>query len=46
MLSAMETRIKPGGIDFAKPHPDPAIRIEAIKDNFVIFQPVDEHLTR
>lgn len=46
MLRTMETRLKPGGMDFAKTHPDPEIRIEAIKENFGAFQPVDEHSKR
>ena len=36
VLSVMKTKLKPGGKDFAKTHPDPAVRIEyisaAIKD--------------
>jgi len=30
MLDAMKAKLKPGGVDFAKTHPDPAIRIEDI----------------
>lgn len=46
MLKTMESRLKPGGIDFAKTHPDPKIRIEAIKEDFGNFSPVDEQLKR
>ncbi|MEN6623524.1 MAG: M48 family metalloprotease [Smithella sp.] len=46
MLRTMETRLKPGGMDFAKTHPDPEVRIEAIKENFGNFSPVDEQLKR
>jgi len=31
MLSAMKSRIKAGGMDFAKTHPDPKKRIEAVE---------------
>jgi len=30
MLAEMKTRLKPGGLDFAKTHPDPNVRIKAI----------------
>ncbi|MGA2761896.1 MAG: M48 family metalloprotease [Spirochaetia bacterium] len=32
MLKVMETKIKPGGLDFAKTHPDPKDRIEKVDD--------------
>lgn len=32
MLEVMDTRIKPGGLDFAKTHPSPKSRIEEIND--------------
>jgi predicted Zn-dependent protease len=31
MLAAMKTRLKPGGPDFAKTHPDPEVRIAEIR---------------
>jgi len=31
MLSEMEKRLKPGGTDFAKTHPDPRVRIDKVK---------------
>ena len=30
MLEVMDTRLKPGGIDFAKTHPSPRSRIESL----------------
>jgi predicted Zn-dependent protease len=32
MLKVMETRLKPGGLDFAKTHPDPKDRIEKVDE--------------
>jgi beta-barrel assembly-enhancing protease len=46
MLRTMETHLKPGGMDFAKTHPAPEIRIAAITESFGSFPPVDEHLKR
>ena len=31
MLQTMEKRLKPGGLDFAKTHPDPLVRIKEIR---------------
>lgn len=31
MLETMQTRLKPGGLDFAKTHPDPQVRIAEIR---------------
>ena len=31
MLEVMETRLQPGGLDFAKTHPDPEVRIKEIR---------------
>jgi predicted Zn-dependent protease len=31
MLEVMKTRLKPGGLDFAKTHPDPEVRITEIR---------------
>jgi predicted Zn-dependent protease len=31
MLEVMETRLEPGGLDFAKTHPDPVVRIAEIR---------------
>lgn len=48
VLSVMKTKLKPGAKDFAKTHPDPAIRIEyvstAIKDLKPIAAPSAEQL--
>jgi beta-barrel assembly-enhancing protease len=46
MLKSMETRLKPGGMDFAKTHPDPEIRIASIHESFGSFPPVGEHSKR
>ncbi|MEN6331344.1 MAG: M48 family metalloprotease [Smithella sp.] len=46
MLRMMDTKLKPGGMDFAKTHPSPETRIEAIKDTFGAFSPVNERLKR
>jgi beta-barrel assembly-enhancing protease len=46
MLQTMETNLKPGGLDFAKTHPAPEIRIKSIHEAFGSFRPVDEHLKR
>jgi beta-barrel assembly-enhancing protease len=46
MLRTMEARLKPGGLDFAKTHPAPEIRIASIREAFGSFPPVDEHLKR
>lgn len=32
MLQEMEKRLKPGGLDFAKTHPDPQVRVKDIRD--------------
>jgi len=32
MLKVMETRLKPGGLDFAKTHPDPKIRLAKVDE--------------
>jgi beta-barrel assembly-enhancing protease len=46
LLQTMETRLKPGGMDFAKTHPAPEIRIKSIRESFGSFPPVDEHRKR
>lgn len=46
MIRTMEGRLKPGGLDFAKTHPAPEIRIDAIRESFGSFPPVDERLKR
>ena len=46
MLQVMNTKLKPGGLDFAKTHPSPETRIESIKDSFGAFSPVNERLKR
>ncbi len=46
MLRTMETKLKPGGMDFAKTHPSPETRIESIQDSFGTFPPVNERLKR
>ncbi|MEN6376020.1 MAG: M48 family metalloprotease [Smithella sp.] len=46
MLHTMDTKLKPGGMDFAKTHPSPETRIESIKDTFGAFSPVNERLKR
>lgn len=46
MLRAMETQLKPGGMDFAKTHPAPETRIKSIKESYGSFPPVDERLKR
>jgi predicted Zn-dependent protease len=33
MLRVMETRLKPGGVDFAKTHPSPDTRINAVEES-------------
>ena len=35
MLKVMETKLKPGGLDFAKTHPDPKDRIEKVDETLV-----------
>lgn len=35
MLAEMKKRLKPGGLDFMKTHPDPLDRIDAVKDTIV-----------
>jgi len=32
VLTVMKTKLKPGGKDFAKTHPDPEVRIAYLKD--------------
>ena len=46
MLRVMDTNLKPGALDFAKTHPSPTTRIEAINDSFGTFSPVNERLKR
>lgn len=46
MLRTMETKLKPGGLDFAKTHPAPEIRIESITETFGRFSPVNDQLKR
>ena len=46
MLLVMDTKLKPGALDFAKTHPSPTTRIEAINDSFGTFSPVNERLKR
>lgn len=46
MLRVMDTKLKPGALDFAKTHPSPTTRIEAINDSFGTFSPVNERLKR
>ena len=31
MLKVMKTKLKPGGVDFAKTHPDPKDRVAAVE---------------
>ncbi len=40
MLSAMESKLKPGGTDFAKTHPDPETRIAYVTDAIKALTPV------
>jgi beta-barrel assembly-enhancing protease len=40
MLKLMETRLKPGGADFAKTHPDPAIRSAEVEKTLADQPPV------
>ena len=40
MLKIMESRIKPGGLDFAKTHPDPKDRSEAVEKTLGDQQPL------
>ncbi|GAB1483123.1 hypothetical protein MASR2M78_19390 [Treponema sp.] len=42
MLSEMKGRLKPGGADFAKTHPDPDIRIKAIQKKTGPLEPIKE----
>lgn len=46
MLRVMDTRLKPGALDFAQTHPSPTTRIEAINDSFGTFSSVNERLKR
>ena len=32
MLQVMKTKLKPGGLDFAKTHPDPKDRIQKVNE--------------
>jgi len=41
MLQVMQTRLKPGGADFAKTHPSPKDRIEAIQGNIGEYRAVE-----
>lgn len=40
MLQVMDQRLKPGGLDFAKTHPDPENRIQQLKKTLGPFRPV------
>jgi predicted Zn-dependent protease len=40
VLTAMESKLKPGGKDFAKTHPDPKVRIAYLKDAIKAQTPV------
>jgi predicted Zn-dependent protease len=40
MLTVMETKLKPGGLDFAKTHPAPRDRITEIQSHNQTFTPV------
>ncbi|MEQ8151579.1 MAG: M48 family metalloprotease [Smithellaceae bacterium] len=46
MLRVMDTRLKPGALDFAKTHPSPATRIASIQESFGAFSPVNQGLKR
>ncbi len=39
VLEVMKTRLKPGGLDFAKTHPDPADRIEEVQETCGLLAP-------
>lgn len=40
MLQVMKTQLKPGGLDFAKTHPDPSVRIEYVKEAIKALTPL------
>lgn len=46
MLNMMRTRLKPGGLDFAKTHPSPADRITEIQAVIGLYSPVQPHAAR
>jgi len=46
MLQVMDTRLKPGGLDFAKTHPAPKQRIKEVKDAVKPIQAVQENPLR
>lgn len=46
MLRVMETRLTPGGLDFAKTHPAPASRIQDIQAAIGAYTPVQPQATR
>jgi len=46
MLAEMRNRLKPGGLDFAKTHPDPQDRINEIKPTIPGARPVNEPVVR
>jgi len=39
MLKVMETKLKPGGLDFSKTHPDPEVRIKAVETVLLVSPP-------
>lgn len=46
MLTEMDKRLKPGGLDFAKTHPDPQDRIDVIEPQLAGQPPVNEPAVR
>ncbi len=46
MLAEMKTQLKPGGLDFAKTHPDPQDRIDELKPAMMGTRPVNEPTVR
>jgi len=46
MLTEMKAHLKPGGLDFAKTHPDPQVRIDVIAPELAGTPPVSEPVVR
>jgi predicted Zn-dependent protease len=46
MLNVMNERLQPGGLDFAKTHPDPDDRIEYLQELIGPYAPVTLHEVR
>jgi beta-barrel assembly-enhancing protease len=40
MLEQMKTRLKPGGVDFAKTHPTPQNRLSEVQSTIGAYRPV------